>query len=170
MYLSGGHGDLSISSQLYCYNFETEEWTMLRDFVDRYDHQIIAYNRKIWAFGGLTSEMTKSSDVYWYDLDSDAVGYITISDDPTGLSYPIPSAATHYYTPGYPGTILDVSLPGFATEEYPLSVTAIDLVTLKRRNIVRPSAIFFEYTWLRIFRWVLRLLSWEIWATDKKQI
>lgn len=151
MYLSGGQGDSLISSQLYCYNFETEEWTMLRDFVDRYDHQIIAYNRKIWAFGGLTSEMTKSSDVYWYDLDSDAVGYITISDDPTGLSYPIPSAATHYYTPGYPGTILDVSLPGFATEEYPLSVTAIDLVTLKRRNIVRPSAIFFEYTWLHIF-------------------
>lgn len=151
MYLSGGHGDDSISSQLYCYNFETEKWTKMRNFVDRYDHKIIAYNRKIWAFGGLTSDMVKSSDVFWYDLDSEAVGYITISDDPMALSYPTPTAATHYYTAGYPGTILDVSLPGVATEEHPLSVTAIDLVTLKRRNIIRPSNIFSEYTWLQIF-------------------
>lgn len=152
MYVSGGQCDVEeVSSQLFRYDFETERWTALRDFVARYDHIITAYNRKIWAFGGLSPEMDKCTDVVWYDLDSDAVGYINIIDDPMLLSYPTPSAATHGYTPGYSGTVLDVSLPGFATQDYPLSVTAIDLVTLKRRNIVHSSYIFSEYTWYHIF-------------------
>lgn len=123
----------------------------MHDFVARYDHTITAYNRKIWAFGGLTPEMDRCTDVVWYDLDSDAVGSINIIDDPMVLSYPTPSAATHVYTPGYQGTMLDVSLPGPATPNYPISITAVDLMTLKKRTIVHSSFIFQDFTWTNIF-------------------
>lgn len=148
---SNNSGTLGVTSQLCRFDIETEKWVILRDFVARYDHTITASNRKIWAFGGLTPEINRSIDVVWYDLDTDAVGSINIIDDPMALSYPTPSAANHAYTPGYQGTILDVSLPGPATPNYPLSITAIDLSTFKKRSIVHSSFVFQDCIWTNIF-------------------
>lgn len=152
MYLSGGliQGDDAhdVAHDLYWYEFATQTWNGPLEFVNRYDHNITMYNNKIWAFGGLTPEMDRVSELAWYDLETDAIGTVSIvsMEDPFKLSINPPGL--HMYGSGVTGTMLDVVTASSTIRDIESSISALDLNTLKIRSIISDCHNYFDgYAW-----------------------
>lgn len=149
MYVTGGliHGK-DVARDLYWYEFETRRWNGPLEFVPRYGHTIAVYSNKIWAFGGLTPAMDRATEHAWYDLETDAIGKVSIisTEDPYKSS--LNAHGLHIYGSGVTGTMLDVVTAGSAVRNVDTSISALDLDTLKVRNIISDCSKYFDgYAW-----------------------
>lgn len=149
MYVSGGlNVDKDVGNDLYWYEFETQRWNGPLEFVPRYGHTITLYNNKIWAFGGLTPEMDRVSELAWYDLETDAIGKVSIISTEDPFKSPLNAHGLHIYGSGVTGTMLDVVTASSAIKHSETSISALDLDTLKFRNIISDCSKYFDgYAW-----------------------
>lgn len=149
MYISGGLlNGKDVAKDLYWFDFDTRKWNGPIEFVPRYGHTIAMYNNKIWAFGGLTAEMDRISELSWYDLETDAIGNVSIIPMEDPIKSSLPAQGIHMYGDGVTGTMLDVVTAGSAIRNVETSISALDLDTLKIRSIISDCSKYFDgYTW-----------------------
>lgn len=149
MYVSGGLiNGKDVGKDLYWFEFETQCWNGPLEFVPRYGHTITMYNNKIWAFGGLTPEMDRVSELSWYDLETDAIGNVRIIPMEDPIRATLHTQGIHMYGNGVTGTMLDVVTAGSAIRNVETSISALDLETLKIRSIISDCSKYFDgYTW-----------------------
>lgn len=120
-------------------------------FVSRYDHTIHMHNHKVWAFGGLSDEMDRVTEVAWFNYTTDTIGTLHITKLPSA-SRPLPGSTqgTHLYSPGLPGSVVDVVVPGSFASTTP-NIKALDLDVLNWRNLAEDCSEFFSgYSWFRM--------------------
>ena len=103
-----------VGSYLYWFEFETQCWNGPLEFVPRYGHTYQNDNNKIWAFGGLTPEMDRVSELSWYDLETDAIGNVRIIPMEDPIRATLHTQGIHMYGNGVTGTMLDVVTAGSA--------------------------------------------------------
>lgn len=149
MYLTGGWiEDKEVANDLYWFEFETQTWNGPLEFVYRYDHTITMYNNKIWAFGGLSPDMDRVSELSWYDLETDAIGKVSIIPIEDPFKAARNTSGLHMYASGVTGTMLDVTTASSAIPNSESSISALDLDTLKIRSIISDCHAYFDgYTW-----------------------
>jgi hypothetical protein len=152
MVVTGGMTKDHISDELFFYDINEKTWYKKGKFVPRYDHTLLAYNNKIWAFGGLSPDMNRVSEVHWYDVDTNTVGAIKIQSELTPSMFP----GLHFYGSGVIGTMLDVVLPGTTgvkMSEQSNMITSLDLDSLNWRLIYeeKSQGLFAEHRWYHMF-------------------
>lgn len=145
MVVSGGLLGKEVMNDLWWFDFNNNSWYGPVEFVYRFDHKLAVYNNKIWAFGGLTPDMDRITEVAWYDFESNTLGKVHVKN----LDYDGPNGMIHFYDAGYVGTMLDVVVPGMIPNAES-SIAALDMDTLGWRTIVDDGAcseIFGGYNW-----------------------
>lgn len=147
--ISGGCDEKgSVTNDLWFLNVYTGELDGPYDFVHRYDHTIHMYKGKIWAFGGLSPDMDRVTEVAWYNTNTDTIGtlHITMSSPSRPL---LSTQGKHLYSPGLVGSVIDVVVPG----SFPVtpSITALDLDVLNWRHLAEDCSEFFSgYSWFHM--------------------
>ncbi|EMG47090.1 hypothetical protein G210_2635 [Candida maltosa Xu316] len=80
LYISGGMVKSTPLNDLYCYDLVQGTWSGPMEFVFRFDHTIMVYQDKIFAFGGLEKDMNHVKSISYYSLKTKTVGEILIHD------------------------------------------------------------------------------------------
>lgn len=155
MIITGGLSNTKqVLNDIYLYDLKTQTWDGPREFVARYDHSVTMHDNKLWAFGGLSPNMDRVSDVAWYDFETNTIGKIHLSLSLNNFDY-YPSSmtktgATHFYGSGVNGTMLNVAVPGGSIQSsITTTISAFDMNSLKWRMIISDSNsdCFAGYNW-----------------------
>ncbi|KKA29160.1 hypothetical protein TD95_004024 [Thielaviopsis punctulata] len=49
-------------------DLKTFTWSRTWKFVDRFDHSAYIWNDRVWVYGGMSDDMDKSGDLWWFDM------------------------------------------------------------------------------------------------------
>lgn len=95
LFITGGiTGDNNLVLDDLCYlDLKTWTWSPTWSFTPRFDHTAWVWGGRLWIFGGLGSDMERSTDLFWLDLKGSPVRTTKgIFDSPLPASHS-PSAA-----------------------------------------------------------------------------
>jgi N-acetylneuraminic acid mutarotase len=108
LWISGGMTgpDITVLDDIFYLDLKTWTWSKVWKFVPRYDHSIWFHSGKMYAFGGMSEEMEKNSNLWWIDFKSNPNSKGTVSTPKTHTPTSLHTANSSYKLSGEPpGTV-----------------------------------------------------------------